>query len=70
MFHINNKINRIPEQALRLVYQNNLSFSELLDLDNSVTVYQKKLQVLLTKICKVKNGIAPEIMKDNLKIIL
>ena len=64
MFHINNKINRIHEQALRLVYQNNLSLSELLDLDNSVTVYQKNLQVLVTEIYKVKNGIAPEIMKD------
>ena len=44
MFHrrnLNNKINRIQERALRLVYQNNLSLSELLDLDNSVTVHQK-----------------------------
>ena len=67
MFHsrnLNNKINRIHERALRLVYQNNLSISELLDLDNSVTVHQKNLQVLVTEIYKVKNGIAPEIMKD------
>ena len=67
MFHsrnLNNKINRIHERALRLVYQNNLSFSELLDLDNSVTVHQKKLQVFKTEIYKVKNEIAPEIMKD------
>ena len=36
MFHnrnLNNKINRLHEQAVRLVYQNNLSFSELLHLD-------------------------------------
>ena len=67
MFHsrkLNNKINRIHERALGLVYQNNLSFSELFDLDNSVTLQQKKLQVLVTEIYKVKNGIAPEIMKD------
>ena len=62
--NLNNKINRIHERALRLVYQNNLSFSVLLDLDNSVTVHQKNLQVLVTEIYKVKNGIAPEIMKD------
>ena len=31
--NLNNKIHRIHEQALRLVYQNNLSFSELLDLE-------------------------------------
>ena len=49
MFHsrnLNNKINRIHERALRLVYQNNLSFSELLDLDNSVTVHKKKFKSL------------------------
>ena len=48
MFHslsLNNKINCIHERALRLVYQNNLSFSELLDLDNPVPVHQKNLQV-------------------------
>ena len=42
MFHnraLNNRINKIHEQALRLVYQNkNLSFSELLELDNPVTI--------------------------------
>ena len=67
MFHsrnLNNKINRIHERALRLVYQNNLSFSELLDLDNSVTVHQKNLQVLVIEIYEVKNGIAPEIMNN------
>ena len=63
MFHsrnLNNKINRIHERALRLVYHNNLSFSELLHRDNSVTVHQKSLQVLVTEVYKVKNGIAPE----------
>ena len=67
MFHssnLNNKVNWIRERALRLVYQNNLNFSELLVLQNSVTANQKNLQVLVTEICKVKNRIAPEIMKD------
>ena len=67
MFHsgnLNNKINRIHERALRLVYQNNLSFSELLDLDNFSTAHQENLQVRLTEIYNAKNWIAPEIMKD------
>ena len=67
MFHsrnVNSKINRTHEQALRLVYQNNMSFPELLDLHNSLTVHQNKLQILVTEIYKVKNGKAPEIMKD------
>ena len=53
MFHsrnLNNKINRKHERVLRLVYQNNLIFSEHLDLDNSVTVHQKNLLVL-KKVC-------------------
>ena len=53
--NINNKINRIHERTLRLVDQNNLNFSELLDLDNSVTVHQRNLQVLVTEIYKVKS---------------
>ena len=44
--------------------QNNLRFFELLDLDHSVTVHYKNVQILVTKIYKVKNEIAPEIMKD------
>ena len=54
--HLNSKINRIHERAFRLVYQKNLSFSELLDLDNSVTMHQKNLQVLVTEIYNVKNS--------------
>ena len=68
MFHnraLNNRINKIHERALRLVYQNkNLSFSELLELDNAVTIHQRNLQVLVTEIFKVKNNSSPEIMKQ------
>ena len=58
IFHsrnLNNKINRTHERALRLVDQNNLSFSELFDLDNSVKVLNKNFQAFLTKIYAVKN---------------
>ena len=71
MFHsctLNRKINRIHERALRLVYQNNLSFSELLHLDNSVKVHHKNLQVYVKEIYKVKNRIAPEIIKGIFKL--
>ena len=67
MFHrriLDNQINRMHERALILVYQDSLSFFELLDLSNSVTVHQKNLQVLVTEIYKFKNRIAPEIIKD------
>ena len=60
--NLNNNISRIHEQTLSLVYQNNLNFSGLLDLDNYLTVHRKNLQVLVTKIYNVKNEIAREIM--------
>ena len=72
MFHsreLNYCINRIHERALRLVYQDNsLSFAELLEKDNSVTIHQRNLQVLATKIFRLKNGLAPEIMKKVFEI--
>ena len=62
MFHgmeLNNRINRIHERALRLVYQDNsLSFAELFEKDNSVTIHQTNLQALATEIFKLKNGLA------------
>ena len=68
MFHnraLKNRINKIHERALRLVYQNkNLSFSELLELDKAVTIHQRKLQVFAKEIFKVKNNLSPEIMKQ------
>ena len=72
VFHsreLNKHINKIYEQALRLVYRDNsLSFAELLDKDNSVTIHQRNLQILATEIFKSKNGLAPEIMKELCKI--
>ena len=68
MFHnraLNNRIAKIHERALRLVYQNkDLSFSELLELDNAVTIHQRNLQVLATDIFKVKYNLSHEIMKQ------
>ena len=48
MYHnrtMNNRINRIHERALRIVYGNNeASFEELLVKDNSVTIHHRNLQ--------------------------
>ena len=68
MFHsrtLNNRINNIHERALRLTYKDKQSsFKELLEKDHSVTVHYKNLQALVTEIFKVKNDLAPDIMKD------
>ena len=66
---LSNRINRIHERALRLVYQDNsLSFAELLEKDNSMAIHQRNLQVLATSIFKLKNGLFPEIMKEVFEI--
>ena len=72
MFHsreLNNKINRIHESSLRLVYSDKIStFQELLDKDKSVSVYHKNIQVLVLEIYKTVNGLAPTIMNSIFEI--
>ena len=68
---LNNRINNIQERALRLTdKENKFSFKQLLEKDHSVTVHQKNLQVLITEIFKVKNNLAPDIMKDEMLRLL
>lgn len=62
---LNNRINHLHEKALRIIYKDpNLSFEELLVLDNSFTIHHRNIQKLATEMYKVKNDIAPTIMKD------
>ena len=52
---LNNRINRIHERALRVVYNDeNSAFDEFLTKDNSVKVHDRNLQVLVTEMFKVK----------------
>ena len=44
---LNNRINRIHERALRLVYKDDSSsFEELLKIDNSFTIHERNIQSL------------------------
>ena len=53
----NNKINRIHERSLRLVYNDKkATFKELLDKDKAVSMHTRNLQILVTEIFKVKLG--------------
>ena len=75
MFHsrtLNNRINKIHERALRLVYKDEafLSFDDLLKSDKSVSIHQKNLPILTTEIYKAKNDLGPKIMKDTESDIL
>ena len=66
---LNNRINRIHERALRIVYYDKLSsFEELLLKDNSVSIHIRNIQILALEIYKVVNDISPEIMKQVFQI--
>ena len=68
MFHsrgLNNRINKLHERALKILYKDSeLSFEELLKLDNSFTIHQRNLQKLALEIYKVKNNLSPSFMKN------
>ena len=60
---VNNKINRIHEQALRISYKDKFpTFESLLEKDKAAKFHVRNLQVLATEMFKVKNGIAPKII--------
>ena len=57
---LNNKINKLHERALRVVYKNNeMTFQELLEKDKSFTIHDRNLQKLAIEMYKVKNNLSP-----------
>ena len=71
MFHSrasNNKINRIHERALRVIYKDkSLSFHQLLEKDNSVSIHQRNLQTLVIEMYKCKHGLSPIFVQNIFK---
>ena len=57
MFHsrkLNNKISKLHERCLRIVYNNNTSsYEDLLEIDNSVSIYIRNLQALAIELYKI-----------------
>ena len=61
----NNRINKLHERALRLVYKNsNCTFSELLVKDKSFTIHERNLQKLAIEMFKIKNNLAPNLLSE------
>ena len=64
--HLNNKINKIHERALRIAYKDyESSFSTLLESDTSVTIHTKNLQILMTEMFKTKGELKPPFYEGN-----
>ena len=62
---LNNIINFLHERALRTTYGvSSSSFQNLLKKDNSVSIHRRNIQALATEMFRVKNNIAPEIIKE------
>ena len=68
MFHsriMNNKINRLHERCMRLIYGDKTSsFEELLDQDKSVSIHTRNLQMLATEMFKVYRSMSPPIFSE------
>ena len=65
----NKKINTLHERCLRLIYNDKqLTFEELLEKDESVSVHIRNLHTLAIEMCKVVNDGSPEIMKEIFRI--
>ena len=63
MFHsrtLNNRINKLHERALRLVYKDTHFTFE----DNSFSIHHRNLQKLAIEMYKVKNNLSPTLMKN------
>ena len=61
---LNNRINKIHERALRIIYrESTMSFEALLAKDKSFTIHERNIQTLAIELYKVAYGISPKIMR-------
>ena len=61
---LNNKIDRLHERSLRIVYSDKTSdFSELLEKDGSVSIHYQNIRQLATEMFKVSKDLCLEIEK-------
>ena len=65
----NNKMNRLPERCLRLIYNDKCSsFEELLVKDKSVSIHHRNIHALAIEMFKVYTKTSPEIMREVFQI--
>ena len=55
----NNRINKLHEQALRIVYDDDISsFEQLLEQDDSFTIHHQNIQTMAMEMYKIKHGLS------------
>ena len=63
------KVNKIQERYLCLMTNNyKLSYEELLDLTNEISLHQQYLNSLMTEVYKCLKGLSPDILNDVLAV--
>ena len=63
----NNLINKIHKQSLRISYKDQkTSYQNLLETHNELTIHQRNMQVSMTEIYEIVNGVASPIMNSQL----
>ena len=67
--NLNNKINRLHERCLCIIYNDKKSnFEQLVENDNSVSIHHRNTQTLAIEMYKIINGLLPEIMSEIFQI--
>ena len=65
----NNKLNRLHERCLRLIYNDkNLYFKDLLEKDGSVSIHHRDLRTLAVELFKVFKGLHPVIFAETFPV--
>ena len=61
----NNKINKLHECRLRIIYSDKqVSFETLYEKDGSISAHNRNIQILSTEMYKIKNGLSPLIVTE------
>ena len=62
---LNTQINKIHKRGLKVIYrEEELSFDQLLTMDNGITVHTKNLTTLLVEVFKTLAGLNPSFMAN------
>ena len=65
----NNKISRLHERCLRIIYNDKRSsFNALLEKDGSVSIHERNIKILATGMFKVSKKLVPPQMREIFKL--